>query len=649
MHYGNQVDNDGTSISHQKPINGKMPQLQWLEFWHQVVYETLQARRRKYDPVWREMKQLVENSEGGQRTGNLASDFIKTLHSRLLRKDIVINVEADDSEYMDQGEKAEVVANSIARVAGLQEAIRSVITNATWASFGALEVGHPIDPASMSVMHVFRTPNVQSPETPADLWQEVDQVPEGVENEMVRFPDDYEPMEQPEPIFSPGVGYPWISSVDPRLIVMPLNIQDPSQSPWIARLRFLTRGELLTILGYDPGEDAIVSGEWSDLFAETEGDSGSEMFPEMCCIVELYIRRDRNSPTYNNWFLSFVLGHPERVLWSSVNPWGGMVPIIVAKLDGLKPAYSTTLAQELAPFTDAYHKGARAMLRQMEDLLNEKHFVGSGAGLSPESERRLYNPHYRGPIPVNDVNSIKRVNEQKFNTELLQGMTYVKSIAQSRSGQSDIDRGAAIKEITARQTQALLDATGISVESMGTQVSLAGREAVMKLMHLTGLFSTAARGRRYNYGGRFASQNAGTHDYVNSMIYKVTVEDNAEQFTSEDRLLWVQFLRVLFGDTQGQMIPFLDREGLTRETLKVFSRSPALLASRAAGRAPQGVNPQLEAMISGGQGGPPGAPGGQVIDLMQGQHPERQQGSRGVDLGNAMRGLLGTGSGTGEM
>tara|TARA_R110002110_G_scaffold40266_3_gene128927 strand:- start:5053 stop:7020 length:1968 start_codon:yes stop_codon:yes gene_type:complete len=639
----------------QPPIMGDKPNEEWVKFWHDLVVGTLRERRRKYDPKWRDMKLLVENSESGMRKGNLASDFIKTLHARLLRKDIVVNVNADDPDYMLQGENAEIVANSIARVAGLQEALRRLITDGTWASFGCLEVGHPIDPASQSIMHVFRTPNVQKAERAVDVWKEVSFVPNEFANEVPNMPNNVPNPEtevEPEPIFSPGVGYPWVQSVDPRLIIMPLSCREAQSAPWVARLRFLTRGELVTVLGWDPGDDASSSGEWSDIFDETAEDAAWNTYPELTCIVELYIRRDRNSPSYNNYFLSFVLGRPEKVIAHGVNPWGGMVPLIPIKLDPLKPMYGTTLAEEISPFADGYHRGVDAVMRQLLDLLNEKHLISTGAGLSDEEEKKLYNPFYRGPIHVNDPNGIKRLGEQRLDPDLLRTLTFIKSIAQTRSGQSDMDRGTAIKEITARQTQALLDATGISVEAMGTMVSLGAREAVMKLMHLTGLFSTVGRGRKFYFGNRFADMNQGTHDFVNSMIYVVTVEDNAEQFTTEDRMMWVQFLRTLFADTGGFLAPFFDGEGLARETIKVFSRSPVLLSSRSPNREPQGRNPgqdqQVEAMLSGMGQESSGPPGSQMIDMIQGQHPERDVGSRGVNVGNAVRGQLAVGTGTGE-
>lgn len=647
-------DSKGRSKKTEPLLEGKSPQKEWVEHWHQIVTDTLRTRMMSYDRKWMEMKELVENSGSGLRKGNIASDFIKTLHSRLLRKDIVINVEADDPEYMQQGEHAEIVANSIARVAGLQSSIRKVITQATWASFGVLEVGHPIDPASFSVMHLFQTPNVEAPETPVDVWEEVPALPEGMQNEVMPFPTmgmgTTPGVEvEPEPIFSPGVGYPWVEAVDPRLVIMPLTCQDSQKSPWVARLRFLTRGEMITILGYDPGPDAVVSGEFSELFNNTSEDAGWETFPELCCIVELYIRRDRNSPTYNNWFLSFVLGHPDKVIWSTINPWGGMVPIIPVKLDALKPMFCTTLAEELQPFADAYHRGVNSVLRQLLDLLNEKHWVPTSAGLSEQEERKLYNPHYRGPIYANDPQGIKRVNEQTLDPDLLRTMTFVKSIAQSRSGQSDLDRGAAIKEITARQTQALLDATGISVESMGTMVGIGGRECVMKLMHLSGLFSTVGRSRKFHFGGRFASMDAGTHDWVNSMVYRVSVEDNAEEYSAEDRMMWVQFIRTLFSDSAGLIRGHFDGEQLARETLKVFNRSPALLASRSANRQPQGLmEGQMQPGIQGNPQIGPGSPDSNVVDMVQGQHSERQAGSRGIDMGNLLRGQMALGGGTGE-
>lgn len=143
--------------------------------------------------------------------------------------------------------------------------------------------------------------------------------------------------------------------------------------------------------------------------------------------------------------------------------------------------------------------------------------------------------------------------------------------------------------------------------------------------------------------------DAGTHDWVNSMVYKVTVEDNAEEYSAEDRMMWVQFIRTLFSDSAGLIRGHFDGEQLARETLKVFNRSPALLASRSANRTPQGLmEGQMQPGIQGNQQNGPGSPGGNVVDMVQGQHSERQAGSRGIDMGNLLRGQMNLGGGTGE-
>jgi len=660
---GTQADRYGRPVGRS---GGRTMTSEYVEYWDQRIRDDLNERLGKWDPVWEMMEQLVRNSETGYRDGNVVAEFIKTLHARLLTDDLSCDVDSDDPSYTDQAESAAVVAESLQRICDLTNVSQDVTTQATWASFGVFELGHPIDPASHDPYMSFRCPNYGRDDQAQDQWEEAS--PEevatmgGQTDNVVPFSPEQQSllaggmgMDDPQPVYSPAFGYPWVKPLDPRLVVMPLNVKDPHNAPYIARIRFITRAELRLVRGYDADASTVgIVGQYQDLFHKTQEDGAIDLFPEMMMIMEVYIKRDRNNPDYNGWFFSYVFGQPDKVIHQGQNPHGGMIPLVFTKLSRLKKMYDTTLAKELSRYADIYHIGIQAMERNLEQMLEDKTLVAPSAGLQEPEEKKLFNKNYRGPVKVNDPNGVVKYGENEFNVDLVRAMSYIKSLAQSSTGQSDLDRGTAIKEITARQTQALLDATGINVEDMANQLSRAVTEVVMKLMHLAGLYSMAGRSRQFSFGGKFTSFSRGTHDFTTSFVYRVIVNDRGTEATQEERMVWVQFLRTLFQDTSGYLAPYYDREGLAKATLKFFRQGTNLLASRAAGREGQGVSPEaVQGLQPGGSADLSNALAGggnpMLNEMVQGQHPERDVGSRGMDLGNAMRGALATGSGAGEL
>ena len=655
---GTMTDNHGSSVD--SASDGGIS-LDLVAFYDQRIRDDLNARMGGIERQWEAGEQLIRNSNGGFRDGNVAAEFVKTVHARLLSDELNVDVNTDDPEAIGDGEKAEVVAQSIQRIVALQDALKSAAANASWASFGVLEVGHPIDPWSHDPWMSFRAPNY-SWEDPAveDDWVEAspeDMDAMGVDagNVIPMNPNSYIPEPQDvsaKPVFSPAFGYPWIRSLDPRMVVMPLNVRDPHRSPYFGRLRFITRAELNMIQGFDAGTGCTAA-NYRELYEKVEEDGSIDLFPEMILIVELWIRRDRNNPQYNGWFISWVLGQPDKVIRHGHNPQGGMVPFIFLKLSRLKGMFDTTHAMELMKYADLYAMSIQAFERNLEEVLNDKTLIESGAGLDEPEEKKLLNKFYRGPVKVQDANGIKRYNDgATFDSDLIRGMAYVKSLAQSQMLQSEMDRGQAIKGITAKQTQALLDATGINVEEMSEQINMAATEAVMKLMHLAGLYSMAGRSRQFQFGGRFTTMSRGAHDFITSYSYEIKVNDRGAAYTEEEQLVWIQLLRTI-AQEGSWLQPYYDAEGFARQTLKRFKAPVGLLASRAAGRQGQGVNPNAIPGLEGGELGNAGselAPGADTMlqEIVSGQHPERKMGGRGLSLGNGLRGALKTGTGSGE-
>lgn len=637
-----------------------------VQYWDQRIRLDLGSRIGTWDSKWTKSHELVRNSSAGFRNGNLVSEFIRMFQLRLLSTDPVIDVTADDPTYTSQAESASVVAQAIARIAKLRDVLREAVSDATWANLGWIEVGHPLDPYSNDVMRSMHSPNVGPTEARAgDAYEEVNPAELaglGLEQTEVAPFNPFEalpPLEpaqaEPQALFAPMFGYPWLTRVDPRLVVTNHNAASTSDLDYICRFRFLTRKELEAVRGYRARGVPTVPSELRSIFETVEGQS-LLLFPEMLVVAEVWIIRDRNNPEYNNWHLCYLYQDPDQVVWAGPNPYGGMRTLIPVRLSKLKKLYDTTLAQELEPYADIFHVGIKAMFRDIKRMLAKKWAAAKSAGLDSEEEKKLTNDSFTGTIKASDPKSIHELVEQRFDTQLFQGLTYIKSLAQSTTGASDLDRGQAIRDITARQTQALLEATGINVEGMKDDVQEAAAECVLKLMHLVGMYHHTGRARQYTYGKNMVSMDRGTHDFTTSYLYDVQVLDNKQLVSNEERLVWVQFLRLVLTDTSGALAPYLDLEALARATVRKFGEGPQLLSSRGANRPAQGpgvpLPPEMLAGVEGGElgnllpfGGAPGA--AELQEAVQGQHPER--GTRGVgSMSNQMTGLGKMGSGMGE-
>jgi hypothetical protein len=619
----------------------------------------------RYDPTWEKNYELVRNSGSGFRHGNLVSDFNRVLQSRLFSRPIDVVIRADDPDYVDQAEDAKVVASSITRIANLTSVLHEAVGASLWASTGWMEVGHPLDQWSNDMMRSVYAANVNQsemlPQDPGMIPQD-EYVPISQEviarhnidvtnvlpfNPLEELPSNTGP-EEPAPVFNAELGYPWLVAVDPRLIVIPPMAKRPEDLDYICRLRFMTRKEIRRLRGHDVGERQATAAEYKQLFEKVHGMSAA-LFPEMYMVAEIWIRRDRNNPEYNNFYLCYLFSDTSHVLSNGINPYGGMMPPIPVKTNKIKGYYDSTLADELSRFADMFDISIKAVYRKLKRLLNEKWLTANGAGLKPDDEKRLNSDEYRGSIKVNDVNAVQKLKEDMFDQHLLTYMNLIKGLAQTSAGASDIDRGSAVKDISAKQTQALLDATGINIQGMKSEIAVAAREAIMKLMHLVGLYNSRGRTRKYVYGSKIVTMERGTQDFTSSFIYDIGIEDS-EDANSEKMLMWNQFLRTLMTDSGGVLIPYMDPEELAKHTVRVFGLDTNLLASQAAGRPGTGpipsADPQVQAMLSGGGGVSPGTPEGMTVsDLTNGQHPERMTGSRGVDLTNAMVGMSRVGMG----
>ena len=633
----------------------KTPQMprELVSFWDTRVRQDLQYRMSTNDPDWERMNLMVRNTEKGFRHGNLVSDFLRVLQTRMFARPWNISVVADDPDFAGRAEDAEIVSESVSRIANLTSNLLESAKDSLWATTGWLEVGHPLDPWSSDIQRSALSPGISQtamiPSSPnEDEYEEVSPnelamqgvLPENIIpfDPMSEVPETEGPAE-PAPVFEATLGYPWLNTIDPRYVIIPPKARKADHLDYRARLRYITRSELLHMHGIDYGVGSgSLSGETKDLFQRVEG-MDPNLFPELMCLVEVWIVRDRNNPEFNNWHLSFVYSRPEWVVFNARNPYGGMIPLIPVKSARHKGYYDTSAAKELATFADMFDIGIKAVHRRFKRTLNEKWLTSGSAGLDPKAKANLLNDDFRGEIPVNDPAQVQKQKEDPLDQQFLYYLSYIKSLAQMTAGASDVDQGQSTKDITATQSRALMEASGINVEGMKSELADAGREAVMKLMHLIGIYNTQGRTRKYLYGKEIVVMERGTHDFTASFIYKVEVNDTKDT-TAEEQMMWNQFLRTLFTDTGGLVVPYIDAEELAKRTVRKFGQDPTLLASRAGGREAQGRNPQLEAQLLQNQQLSGGAPeGGSLRDLAEGQHPERIIGSRGTNMANAMSGM----------
>lgn len=647
-----------------------------LDFWDRRIQDDLKLRMAR-DSEWEKSDALVRNSETGARHGNLVAEFVSLLHTRLLAVDPQVQVEPDDPDGVKAAEDVSIVAQSTMRVAGLRGALQEAVTTATWATVGWIFLGHPLDPFTNDILRSARAAQPLPAAGAQDEYREVDprelgmlgldtgQVQpfdEGQFDPLAAVPSPFED-EEPAPIFQPDFGYPWAESVDPRYIIHNQNARKKKDLDYITRLRFLTLKECKRLFGDKISSKAAVSSEFRSLFHTVEGQADN-LFPDLCLVAETWIIRDRNNPEYNGWYLCHLLGETRTSPLVAINrPLGGMIPLVIVPLSRIKKLRDRTMAQELEQFADIFDTGIKAIFRSIERQFNKKWGIPPSVGMVDGEVSKVFDDHYTGEIKVQDPAAIKQIVEEPFDFALVQSLAWVKSLAQSTANTSDLERGQAIKDITAKQTQALLDVTGISLEGMKDPINDAAKECVMKIMHLIGLFNHLGRSRKYTFGKKVAEFDIGQQDFTTSYKYAVSVVDNKNQVTNEERVVWLQLLKSLFADTGGVLLPYLDREAVTKETLRTFGKGPDLLASQGAGR--PGVGPGLaetdptlagapEGQVQPGQlsapqlgsGGPLSAA---VQDGMLGQHRERGLGDQGVGRpSNAVNGALRIGSGGGE-
>jgi hypothetical protein len=620
-----------------------------IDEWSRIVVREFHHRRAVVDPVWRAGERAVRGGQSRSIKGNLVSDLVSRLSHKIISAREGISIKTDDPTKIDHADRSEIVARSLSRIIKLSSAYAEATVNASW-GLGVVEVGHPTN--LMSADPLFTNLNDVSSEkayaNAQDVWETVspDEIKgAGLDIGQVAETDAVDNAEDPVPLFGAGLGYPWAKSIDPRLIVVPRGTRQAKDAPWIARLKFVTRAELKATTGFSVKKNKSNGAMYETLFRDVEPDSEIHDFPGMLLVCDLYIVRDRNNPKNNGQFVSFLLGDPTVVIFNGSRPLGGMIPFCIFNLEKTKRLYDNSIAIDLMPWGRLYNMSLQAMETGLKRAVNRPLLMGRGHGVDDNDRKKLQNPDFQGMIDVNDPDQIRRHDEQGYDVDIVRFATWIKSSAQARSNVNEMDEGRSIKDVTARQTDAILDAVGVNISGMASQVSTAFKEGLMKSMHLLGIFSTAAGSMQFQFGGNFTSFDKGRQDFTNSLIYDVEVDLDNKELTAEERMVIIQFIRTVY--TTEQLSQFADHGYLFRELAQRFGFGDRVHRG-ATGQKPDPLASMPMGAPSSQSAGQ--AQGGQVIDMVQGQHPERAAGSQGVTggTGNLVRGGFQTGTGMGE-
>ena len=290
--YGTPINQKGEVIVLTKTSNKRntVP-VSIMDYWNERVINDLDARI-SLDGEWQKNIELVANSGRGQLEGNLVAEFVKTTNARLLDDNINVEVTSMNPQYMGDAENAETVAQAVVNITDLKDEAKTAIRFATACSYGVFEIGHPMDPTNMDPQRSLSAPATEGEDPFAeDEYEEVD--PAEMDKlgfsleDLGSFTEELPPEtldNKAKPVFSPTFGYPYVESVDPRLIVMPVGTINPKKAGYIARLRFLTTEEIKVVQNVEiPNSCGI--GQYGTLFQEIEHDGDHSIYDNITIVV----------------------------------------------------------------------------------------------------------------------------------------------------------------------------------------------------------------------------------------------------------------------------------------------------------------------------------------------------------------------------
>lgn len=581
-----------------------------FEKWDMRVRRDLRWRQANIDKTWTRNEKYVRNEttdrygNAASYKGNLVREFEKVIYHRVVNKDPAIRVRAADNEFSSNAKDLEVVVNDMSRIVGLKDSLRQATMYSTY-SMGWLEVGHPYAAWGLNPhQYAGINRNITDPTSLDSTWEEVDPslaLAQGIDLEQVDnlSPLDYGPDsfitgadKEPSPVFNDaGIGFPYLTYVNGKHIITPADIESYMDADYVARLRPVTLDELNT-MGDVKVTNKGISREYWHLFPELDMEYLGE---DVVLIVECWVKRDRLDSRYNNWFGAWIFGEPDSVVRNMANPWGGMTPYTPVKLTKMGKFLEHTVVDDIVPVSDMYSIALKSIDQDMLDSLNPKVIVDQTANIKDDDIKKLLNPSYRGPIKVNRAEGLKIERGPGIDLNKMHYVRFLREIAQQSTSTSEIDKGQAVKKISARQTSALVDATDQIINGMRELVAEAAEESMTKLMFILGLFH--GKKQQYKYGHRVVTFDHGKHDFTTSLIYDIDVKDMGPDPGSEDKMLLMQFIRTV--SMNPELSANYDWNKIAGEVARVFGWPPDSVKQQ---MQEMGM-PNLEGLAPGGQPG----------------------------------------------
>lgn len=605
-----------------------------INSWDARILEDYKQIQSKYHRIWKNNRDMMNNEGNGSKYGNLVKEYAQAIRARLINENFFISVQSDDPNYSKKAQELTIMVNSLSRTVDLKGALDEATENSLWASTGWLEPGHSLDLNSFDMMRsiLHKPANSFNPSEMEDDYVPVpkERVVAELGNSItdVKPFDPFQPPPEPEvedePMltFDPKFGAPWIKVVSPFFIVLPLETKNFEEADYVTKLVLISKPELefLTEMDIPPGAFADLS-LYNTLIEETPG---GKHIKEPVVLAITYIRRDRNDPQYTNHFVVHVLGHPNIVIKDSVNPYGGMIPLIPARSSASKRIISKSWVEDLRPYTEENAKVIQAAFKRIRQSLSVKWAAGGNASLSASNVQNLNNPDFNGEIKMESGSpeSVQYFDGPGLTQEVIQGMNLIMKIAQGETGQTDIDRGTPIKKISARQTDALLDSSKLTIEAIRGPIVKSGNEAMLKLIHFLNLFSSP-RPHVYKFGGSFVEVNPGGNDFTTSFQYAIQVKDLEGPLDVESQMVLVQFISKIAA--MPQFANIYNWQELANNVRRAFGQGPEVM-----------MQAQVPG-IAGEIGNVDGAMSGMLQGGRAGEHPGRAPGDEGAPSADSAR------------
>ena len=296
-----------------------------------------------------------------------------------------------------------------------------------------------------------------------------------------------------------------------------------------------------------------------------------------------------------------------------------------------------TVVDDLVPVSDMYSIALQAIDQDMLQSLNPKIIADQTANIKDDDIKKLLNPSFRGAIKVNRAEGITFERGPGIDLNKIQYVRFLREIAQQSTSTSELDKGQAIKKITARQTQALTEATDNIITGMRELVGEAAQEVVTKLMFILGMFH--GKKQQYKYGNRVVTFDPGSHDFTTSLIYQIDVNDMGPDPSAEDKMLYTQFIRTV--SMNPELSQQYDWNKVAQEVARIFGWAPdtVIQQEQMTPGMPEGMMPMGQGM-QGAAGGPPSASNQSEVNPNPGRGPSDQsQSGAAPSLANAFSGL----------